>query len=200
MAGAATRSVFAARAIRDFGDGFVAVILPVYLTALGMSAFEVGVVATLALLGSALLTLAIGFLGAAHDHRRLLIAASLLMTATGLAYAATNAAWVLLVVAFVGTVNPSGGSASIFLAGFYSVASAPTGRLELVISDQRGFAVAVAGQRTVSGAGRFSLSVDMRVPDSATRLCRAAHLTVGSAVFSEPKPDNTPFSCIEIVR
>ena len=45
------RSVYLARAIRDFGDGFVAILLPVYLTALGLSAFEVGVVATLALLG-----------------------------------------------------------------------------------------------------------------------------------------------------
>jgi len=131
MAGAATRSVYAARAIRDFGDGFVAVILPVYLTALGMSAFEVGVVATLALLGSALLTLGIGFLGARHDHRRLLLAASLLMAATGLAYAAADAAWVLFVVAFVGTVNPSGGSASIFVPIEHTVLSgavAPAGR------------------------------------------------------------------------
>lgn len=123
MADAATRSVYAARAIRDFGDGFVAVILPVYLTALGMSAFEVGVVATLALLGSALLTLGIGFLGARHDHRRLLLAASLLMAATGLAYAAADAAWVLFVVAFVGTVNPSGGSASIFVPIEHTVLS-----------------------------------------------------------------------------
>jgi len=123
MAGAATRSVYAARAIRDFGDGFVAVILPVYLTALGLSVFEVGVVATLALLGSALLTLGIGFLGARHDHRRLLIAASLLMVATGLAYAAADAARVLFVVAFVGIVNPSGGSASILVPIEHTVLS-----------------------------------------------------------------------------
>ena len=123
MAGAASRSVYTARAIRDFGDGFVAVILPVYLTSLGMSALEVGVVATLALLGSALLTLGIGFLGARHDHRRLLLAASLLMAATGLAYAAAEAAWVLFVVAFVGTVNPSGGSASIFVPIEHTVLS-----------------------------------------------------------------------------
>ena len=44
-------TVYAARALRDFGDGFVAVLLPVYLTALGLGAFEVGLVATLALLG-----------------------------------------------------------------------------------------------------------------------------------------------------
>jgi MFS family permease len=84
----ATANVYLARAIRDFGDGFVAILLPVYLTALGLSAFDVGVVATLALLGSAILTLAIGLLGGGRDHRLLLLAASALMAATGLAYAA----------------------------------------------------------------------------------------------------------------
>lgn len=107
--------MYAARAIRDFGDGFVAILLPVYLTALGLTAFAVGVVATLALLGSALLTLAIGFLGARYDHRRLLLAASALMAATGIAYAASSDFWVLLLVAFIGTINPSGGSTSIFV-------------------------------------------------------------------------------------
>ena len=108
-------AIFLARAIRDFGDGFVAILLPVYLIALGMSAFEVGVVATLALFGSALLTLAIGLLGARHDQRALLLAASALMAATGLAYAAASDYTVLLLVAFVGTINPSGGSTSIFV-------------------------------------------------------------------------------------
>ena len=107
--------VYLARAIRDFGDGFVAILLPVYLIGLGMSAFEVGMVATLALFGAALLTLAIGFLGARHDRRALLLCASVLMAATGIAYAAANDYAVLLLVAFVGTINPSGGSTSIFV-------------------------------------------------------------------------------------
>jgi len=111
----AARSVYLARAIRDFGDGFVAILLPVYLTALGLDAFQVGVVATLALFGSALLTLTIGHLGGRHDHRRLLLAASVLMAGTGLAYAATSDYSVLLLVAFAGTINPSGGSTSIFV-------------------------------------------------------------------------------------
>src|SRR5262245_63117689 len=93
-------SVIAARALRDFGDGFVAVLLPVYLTALGLSAFDVGVIATAALFGSALLTLGAGFLGARYEVRGLLLAASVLMMATGLAYAAANDYAVLLVVAF----------------------------------------------------------------------------------------------------
>ena len=116
-------SVLVARALRDFGDGFVAVLLPVYLTALGLSAFDVGLIATLALLGSALLTLGIGFLGARHDVRTLLLAAAALMIATGIAYAAANDYAVLLVVAFVGTINPSGGSTSVFVPLEHTVLS-----------------------------------------------------------------------------
>jgi MFS family permease len=107
--------LFAARGLRDFGDGFIAVLLPLYLTQIGLSAFAVGALAAAALLGSALLTLAIGFLGGRRDHRHLLLAAAGLMTATGFALALVNAYALLLVVAFVGTVNPSGGSASAFV-------------------------------------------------------------------------------------
>jgi MFS family permease len=104
-----------ARALRDFGDGFVAVLLPVYLLVLGLGPVQVGMVATAALLGSALLTLAIGFLGARQDHRRLLLAAAGLMVATGVAFALVDEYAVLLVVAFAGTANPSAGSVSVFV-------------------------------------------------------------------------------------
>lgn len=106
--------VYAARALRDFGDGFVAVLLPVYLISLGYGAFEVGVVSTLALLGSALMTLAIGFFGARTGELRLLIGASCLMAATGLAFTASSAYAFVLLIAFLGTINPSSGSVSIF--------------------------------------------------------------------------------------
>lgn len=108
------KHVNAARALRDFGDGFVAVLLPVYLTILGLGPFEVGMVATAALFGSALMTLAIGYLGAKADQRRLLIAASMLMIATGLAFANADTYALILLVAFMGTINPSSGSVSIF--------------------------------------------------------------------------------------
>lgn len=108
-------SLYFARAFRDFGDGFVAVLLAVYLTELGYGAFEVGVIATAALLGSALMTLGIGFLGARYAERTLLMLASLLMVATGIAFAAAQDYAVLLLVACVGTINPSAGSVSIFV-------------------------------------------------------------------------------------
>jgi MFS family permease len=110
-----TTCLFLARALRDFGDGYIAVLLPVYLLALGFSPLEVGFIATAALLGSSLLTISIGFLGVRFDHRSLLVAAAILMVATGFAYPLVHNFIPLLLVAFVGTINPSSGSVSIFV-------------------------------------------------------------------------------------
>lgn len=112
---AALPALLAARAVRDFGDGFIAILLPVYLTMLGFSPVDIGLIATAALLGSAALTLASGALGARHDQRRLLIAAASLMVATGVAFALVNDFALLLIVAAAGTINPSAGSVSIFV-------------------------------------------------------------------------------------
>jgi MFS family permease len=101
--------------LRDFGDGFVAVLLPVYLTRLGLSPFGVGVIATAALSGSAVLTIVAGILGARHDLRRLVLAASALMVLTGLAFAVAQDYALLLLIAFAGTINPSAGSVSLFV-------------------------------------------------------------------------------------
>ena len=88
-------------------------------------------VATAALLGSALLTLAVGFLGARYDHRRLLLAAASLMVATGVAFAAVDDYAILLVVAFAGTANPSAGSVSVFVPLEHAVLAREA------VSDQR---------------------------------------------------------------
>jgi MFS family permease len=115
-----------ARGLRDFGDGFGAVLLPVYLVALGFSPLEVGALAGTALFGSALLTLAVGFLGVRYDHRLLLISSAGLMTATGIALSIVDSYALLLVVAFVGSVNPSGGSASSFVPVEHAVLTRET--------------------------------------------------------------------------
>jgi MFS family permease len=109
------RLLLAARALRAFADGFIAVVLPAYLLALGLGQLEVGFISTATLFGSALATLAVGRWGHRFSIRRLLVAASLAMAATGLAFAGLSSLWPLLIVAFVGTLNPSSGDASVFL-------------------------------------------------------------------------------------
>jgi MFS family permease len=101
--------LYAARGVRGFGDGFAVIILPAYLTAIGFDAVWVGIVATASLLGSSVLTLAVGFLGARYPLRSLLLAGALLMIATGLAFPQSGNIAVIVLVAFIGTVNPSTG-------------------------------------------------------------------------------------------
>ena len=120
--------ILAARALRSFADGFIAVVLPAYLLALGMAQLEVGFLSTATLLGSALSTLAIGRWGHRFSIRRLLLAAALLMGVTGLGFAGLSSFWPLLLVAFVGTLNPSSGDASLFMPLDHTVLANATDR------------------------------------------------------------------------
>ena len=103
-----------ARSLRAFADGYVAVLLPAYLLALGYGTIEVGVLSTVTMLGSAAATLAVGRWGHRFELRRMLIAAAALMTVTGVGFAAFSSLWPLLIVALAGTMNPGGGDVSVF--------------------------------------------------------------------------------------
>ena len=103
------------RGLRAFADGYVSLLLPVYLISLGFSTFEVGVIATSTLLGSGLLTLLAGLYAWRFQYRTQLILAAALMAATGFGFAVVNEFWPLLIIAVVGTLNPSSGDVSVFL-------------------------------------------------------------------------------------
>src|SRR5258708_24720880 len=107
--------LYAARGLRGFGDGFAVILLPAYLTAIGYDPIRIGIVAAASLLGSAVLTLAVGFLAPRFDLRKLLLLAAGLMVATGLAFPAFEHIVFIALVAFVGTVNPSAGDIGVFI-------------------------------------------------------------------------------------
>src|SRR4030088_2422815 len=107
--------LYAARGIRGFGCGFAVILLPAYLTAIGYDPIRIGIVGAASLLGSAVLTLAVGLVASAHDLRKLLLLAAGLMAATGLAFPAFEHIVFIAVVAFVGTVNPSAGDIGVFI-------------------------------------------------------------------------------------
>ena len=109
------RRLLAAKALRAIADGYVSILLPAYLLELRFSAFEAGVLTTATLLGSAALTLFAGALTSRFGHRKSLLGASMLMIMTGICFAGFQTFWPLLLVAFVGTLNPSSGDVSIFL-------------------------------------------------------------------------------------
>lgn len=109
------RLLMLARALRAFADGLVSVLLPLHLLRLGHNAFDVGVIATATLLGSALLTLALGLWSARLPRRAVMLGGCGLMIATGLAFFSLEAFWALLLAAVIGTLNPSVGDVSLFL-------------------------------------------------------------------------------------
>jgi MFS family permease len=109
------RLLYAARGLRGFGDGFAVIVLPAYLTAIGYSPLQIGIVATAALLGSSLLTLAVGFFAPRHDLRNLLLAGAGLIALTGLAFPMSEHIAVVLAVAFFGTINPSTGDSGVLV-------------------------------------------------------------------------------------
>src|SRR5882757_8473395 len=79
--------VLMARGVRAFGDGFVALLLPIYLVELGFSALAIGTIVISTLIGTALLTLWVGWVANRYSRRLLLFAAALLMAATGADFA-----------------------------------------------------------------------------------------------------------------
>ena len=107
--------LYAARGARGFGDGFAIIILPAYLSAIGFSPAQIGLIASASLLGTALLTLGIGLIAPRHDLRTLLLGGAVLMACTGLAFPNFDAFALIAIVAFVGTVNPSTGDLGVLV-------------------------------------------------------------------------------------
>ena len=142
------KRLLATRALRGLADGAVSVLLPSYLTAIGFNPLRVGAIVFGTLLGSAALTLWVGLATDRLGRRRVLLAACALMLATGIGFATITSFWPLLVVAVVGTLNPSAGDVSLFL---------PTEQAALAEAAQRGDLTATFALYNVAGqaAGAF---------------------------------------------
>lgn len=108
------RILYVGRGLRAFGDGFVSLLLPVYITALGFDAFAVGLISTATLLGSAALTIIVGLTAHRVGRRSLLVIASVIMIGTGIGFLLERDLWPLVAIAFLGTLNPSPGDVSVF--------------------------------------------------------------------------------------
>jgi MFS family permease len=110
------RLLFAARAIRMFGYGAVAVILVLYLAALGFNGFEIGLLLSLTLGGDTLISLWLTTRADRVGRRRVLVIGALLMAGAGAVFGIAGAFPVLLLAATVGVISPSGNEVGPFLA------------------------------------------------------------------------------------
>jgi MFS family permease len=108
--------LFATRVLRMFGYGFLAVVLVLYLAAIGLSGAETGLLLGLTLLGDAAVSLWLTTHADRIGRRRVLVVGAALMLAAGVAFTATSLLPVLLVAATLGVISPSGNEVGPFLA------------------------------------------------------------------------------------
>src|SRR5262249_48904842 len=107
--------LYAARCLRGFGDGFAVIVMPAYLSAIGLGPIEIGLVAAASLLGTAVFTLLIGLIAPRHDLRNVVLLSAALMVLTGVAFPAFEHVALIAGVAFIGTINPSTGDIGVLV-------------------------------------------------------------------------------------
>src|SRR5574342_994654 len=110
------KRLLAARVVRSFAYGFLAVALGSYLKELAYGGLEVGVVITAALVSAAVSSVFVGLRGDAWGRRRVLEAMSLLMVAAGGLLLVSSALPVIMLAVALGTVSPTGGDVGPFVS------------------------------------------------------------------------------------
>ncbi|MBP1692899.1 MAG: rane protein, major facilitator superfamily [Chloroflexi bacterium] len=110
------RLLFATRAARLFGYGFLSVILVLYLTALGISETKVGILLTLTLVGDTVISLWITTNADRIGRKRMLLAGAVLMILAGVLFALTRNYFLLVLAATIGVISPSGNEVGPFLS------------------------------------------------------------------------------------
>src|ERR1700674_3226079 len=108
--------LFLTRFARLFSYGALSVVLVFYLTGLGFSESQTGMLLTLTLLGDTVISLYLTTQADRIGRRRMLIVGAILMAAPGLAFACTRNLFFLIIAGTIGVISPSGNEVGPFLS------------------------------------------------------------------------------------
>src|SRR2546428_11006713 len=108
--------LFLAGGPRLFAYGGLSVVLVFYLTDLGLSASQTGMLLTLTLVGDTIVSLYLTTRADRLGRRRMLIIGAILMAAAGLTFAYTPNFVFLIGARAVGVLRPSGNEVGAFLS------------------------------------------------------------------------------------
>ena len=177
--------LFASRVLRMFGYGFLAVVLVLYLSSIGLSGAETGLLLGLTLLGDAAVSLWLTTHADRIGRRRVLVAGAALMLAAGVAFTATTLLPVLLVAATLGVISPSGNEVGPFLAveqASLSQLVADRQRTQLFAWYQLAGSFATAAGTLAGGALAQAVMVGGAEPAAAYRVVIIGYALVGIAL------------------
>jgi MFS family permease len=110
------RLLFAARIVRLFAYGFVAVVLVLYLSAIGLDDHRIGLLLSLTLAGDVVVSLFLTTRADALGRKRTLLVGALLMIGAAVVFAITRDFTLLVLAATIGVISPSGNEVGPFLA------------------------------------------------------------------------------------
>jgi len=162
-AGSTVLLVFAAKAVRTFCYGYLGVLLPLHLAALGLGAGGIGVAVTLTLGASAVLTLLIRRPVERRGGRAVLVALAWLVVVAGVLLATARGPGLVVLAAMLGNVAVSTGETGPFLSiEQVLVARAAAGRdltLRMSLYNLVGYIASGLGALTVAAlpAGNYGV-------------------------------------------
>ncbi len=113
-----------------FAYGLLSVVLVIYLIAIGLKEWEVGLLLTLTLVGDTAISLFLTTTADRLGRRRTLILGAVLMVLAGVAFLCTNSFLLLVIAATIGVISPSGNEIGPFL-------SVEQAALSHIVSDER---------------------------------------------------------------
>ncbi len=110
------RRLFASRSIRLFAYGFLSVVMALYLSAIGLSQGQIGLLLTLTLVGDTVISLWLTTRADRIGRKRMLLIGAVLMIFAGTLFVLSRNFYVLLFAATIGVISPSGNEVGPFLA------------------------------------------------------------------------------------
>lgn len=108
--------LFSTRAVRLFAYGSLSVMLVLYLSTIGLSGPQIGLLLTLTLVGDTVVSLWLTTRADRFGRRRTLMIGAVLMAAAGVVFAMTDSFVLLLLAATIGVISPSGNEVGPFLS------------------------------------------------------------------------------------
>jgi MFS family permease len=110
------RLLFTARIVRLFAYGFIAVVLVLYLAAIGLDDHRIGLLLSLTLFGDVVVSLLLTTRADVIGRKRTLLIGALLMIGAAIAFVITRDFTLLILAATIGVISPSGNEVGPFLA------------------------------------------------------------------------------------
>lgn len=108
--------LFSTRTIRLFAYGFLSVVLVLYLSEIGLSNYEIGLILSLTLIGDVIVSFLVTTNANRIGRKRMLILGAALMAGAGTVFVLTKNPIVLTLAAIIGIISPGGNEIGPFLS------------------------------------------------------------------------------------